>query len=167
MTTALHREAAALVLEQRWAALGTLDAGAPLVSMAAYALEPGATALLFMLSGLSRHTRNLISDPRASVAIGRPDPGTGDPQTLPRVSLQGVVEVVPPQDARFGPSRERYVRRFPEAAPRFELTDFLLFRLAPVEGRYVGGFARAGSLTGEELCRAARTLQPLPPGGLP
>lgn len=158
MTTALHREAARLVLDQRWAALGTLDDGAPMVSMAAYALEPDAAAVLFLLSGLSRHTQNLLADGRVSVAISRPDPGTGDPQTLPRITLAGRVETIPPEDPRFAAARQRYVARFPDAAPRFELADFLIFRLVPGDGRYVGGFARAFSLTGDELREAAREL---------
>lgn len=158
MSTALHREAARLVLDQRWAALGTLDDGAPMVSMAAYALEPDAAALLFLLSGLARHTQNLLADPRASVAISRPDPGTGDPQTLPRITLAGRVEAVPPENSRFAGARDRYLARFPDATPRFELADFLLLRLVPGDARYVGGFARAFSLTGDELREAAREL---------
>jgi len=34
-------------------------------------------------------------------------------------------------------------------------TDFVLFRLVPVEARYIGGFARAFILTPGDLRRAA------------
>jgi putative heme iron utilization protein len=158
MVNAVRLDIARLVLKQRWGALATLDSGAPLASMVAYAPERDLGGLLLFLSGLSVHTQNLLADPRASLAVSEPDSGTGDPQTLPRVSLQGAVTVVARESAGFGPAWGIYVERFPDAAPRLELGDFLLFRLAPAEARYVGGFARATRLSGEDLREAARAL---------
>ena len=48
-----------------------------------------------------------------------------------------------------------YLSRFPDAEMRFGLADFHLFRLVPAEIRYVGGFARAFSMTPAELAEAA------------
>ena len=50
---------------------------------------------------------------------------------------------------------ERYVDRFPDALPRFELGDFVLFRLTPVDARYVGGFARTARFAWAELADEA------------
>lgn len=158
MANAVRLEIARLVMRQRWGALATLDGGAPLASMVAYAPEADLAGLLLFLSGLSVHTQNLLDDPRASLAVGEPDSGAGDPQTLPRVSLQGVATVMARESAGFAPAWARYIDRFPDAAPRLALADFLLFRFTPAEARYVGGFARATRLTGEELCEAARAL---------
>ena len=136
---------ARLVRERRWAALCTLNGGAPAASMVAFAPEPGLAGLFLHLSGLSLHTRNLLADPRASLAIGDPDTGEGDPQLLPRVSLAGQVVLLDPESAEWDAAREIYVARFPDAAPRFELGDFRLFFFIPEEARFVGGFAKARS----------------------
>ncbi len=156
MTSAVRMEIASLVFEERWAALATLDEGAPLASMVAYACEPGLEGILLFVSGLSLHTRNMMTDPRVSLSVARPDHGDGDPQTLPRVSLRGRVELVDRESEGFPAAWSVYVRRFPEAEPRLGLGDFVLFRLRPDEARYVGGFARAVTLTGDELREAAR-----------
>lgn len=158
MVSSLHLEVARLVLSQRWAALATLNDGAPLASMVAYAPEPEMTGLLLFLSGLSLHTRNLMADARTSLVVGRPDPGTGDPQTLPRVSLQGRVREIPREAPEFGTAWGHYLARFPEAAPRLDLGDFVLLRLVVDEARYVGGFGRAATLAGDELREAGRAL---------
>ena len=50
---------------------------------------------------------------------------------------------------------EAYLDRFPAAAGRIALPDFILFRLDISSARFVGGFARAATLRAEELRRAA------------
>lgn len=148
-------EALSLILAQRWAALATVGNG-PLGSMVAYAVEPGLHGLLMFLSGLSAHTRHLLADGRASVVISVPDPGHGDPQTLPRISLAGVVEVIERSSAEFEEAWVRYAARFPAAAPRVGLGDFQLFRLRVEQARYIGGFGQAHTISGDRL-RAAAT----------
>lgn len=155
MTGEVYREAAKLVLEERWAAVATLDGGRPLATMVAYAPEPGLGALVMHLSGLAAHTRALAGDPRCSLAVSRPDGKAGDPQLLPRISIQGAVEPLEPGTAGHAMAKGLYVARFPDAEARFELADFVLFRFVPEEARYVGGFARALRLTGEQLSKAA------------
>jgi len=156
MSSSVHLEIARLVLNQRWAALATVDEGAPLASMVAYATEPGLGGLLLFLSQLSAHTRHLLASDRASIAVTQPDTGEGDPQLLPRVSLQGRVTPIARDDEGFALAGARYVRRFPDAMMRFQLPDFVLFRFVPEEGRYVGGFARATTISGADLQAAAR-----------
>jgi putative heme iron utilization protein len=141
--SAISREAAALIRTQRWAALATLDGGEPVVSMVAYAIEPGGGALSFHLSQLAQHTRNLMAHGRCSLAIGEPDPLEGDPQRLQRVTLKGLASIVRRTDDEYLAAAEAYIERFPEAQMRFELGDFVLFRFTPEDARYVGGFGRA------------------------
>ncbi len=146
-----------LLLGQRQAALGTADGGAPFVSMVLYALEarPGAAhAPLILVSALAAHTRHLRADPRASLLVMRPDTGEGDPQALPRVTLQCLAEAVPPDDPGYAAARAAYLARLPGQAHLFALPDFTLFRLAPQEARYVGGFGRAFSLDARRLAEA-------------
>ncbi|KAA0252017.1 pyridoxamine 5'-phosphate oxidase [Acidobacteria bacterium ACD] len=152
-----YAEAANLVLTERWAALGTLNEGAPLVSMTSYAVEPGLTGVLMLLSPLSLHTRNLLDDPRASLSVTRPDTGVGDPQELPRVTLSGTCVALEKGSDADRAGREVYAARFPEAGPRLGLPDMLLFRFVPEAARYVGGFGRAARMTGAQLATAARS----------
>jgi heme iron utilization protein len=149
--SALTREAAALIEAQRWAALATLDGGEPSASMVAYALDEKGRGLLLFLSQLAHHTQSLVQHPRASLVVSEPDGHDGDPQRLQRVTLTGDAEVIPSGSEAFVDAGERYVARFPDALPRFELGDFLLFRFTPAGGRYVGGFARAARFTWEQI----------------
>ena len=156
--SAIQRDVVTLIQQQRWGALATVSGDAPLASMVAYAVEPGLTGLLFFLSQLSAHTRHLLEHPQASLAVFAPDTGEGDPQTLPRVSLQGRAVPVVREDEGFALAGALYVRRFPDALPRFQLGDFHLFRFEFDEARYVGGFARASTFTSAQLQDAAGTM---------
>ena len=149
--SAISREAAALIRTHRWAALATLDAGEPLASMVAYALEPGGGLLLFHVSQLAQHTRNLLAHPRGALAITEPDALEGDPQRLQRVTLTGTASVLYPNEEEYLAAAEAYIERFPDAQMRFELGDFLLFRFIPAEARYVGGFARAARFSWADI----------------
>lgn len=140
-----------LIRGQRWAALATLNASAPFASMVAYATEPDFSGFLLHLSRLAPHTRNLLADPQASLVIGEPDTGQGDPQTLARVSIQGKVVELPRGSSDYRAGRVLYLDHLPCAEPLFGFDDFTLFRLAPHEARYVGGFARAHTLSREQL----------------
>lgn len=144
-----------LIRSQRQAALGTLADGAPFVSMVAYAAEPGLTGLLLHLSGLSPHTKQLRADPRSSLLICEPDgPAVDDVQTLARISLVGQVVLVPHEAADYQTARACYLQRLPAAEMLFDFPDFQLFRFVPHEARYVGGFARAYTLSAAQLANA-------------
>ena len=142
-----------LIRGQRYGALGTLREGAPFVSMVAYAAEPDFGGLLLHLSRLAPHTRQILADPRASLLICERDDGREDVQTLARITLVGAA--TPISRDEHAQARERYLARLPAAAPLFDFPDFWLFRLAPQEARYVGGFARAYTLTPAHLRQAA------------
>jgi putative heme iron utilization protein len=149
--SAVQREAMALVEAQRWAALAVSEADGPSASMVAYALDVDRASLVIFVSHLARHTQVLIDTGRAAVVIAAPDTGDGDPQQLPRASLRCRVDVPDRGGPVFAQAGARYVQRFPQALPRFELADFVLIRLVPEEVRYVGGFARAATFTWEQL----------------
>jgi len=154
MPTELSLLAARLLAGHRWAALATLHEGGPLASMVAYAAESDLSALFFHLSGLSVHTRDLLADGRASLCVGEADPGTGDPQTLPRLTLTGRAVPLEEGTPPFETARGIYLARFPDAEMRFSLPDFVLFVFVPEEGRVVGGFARAGRVSIAQLSEA-------------
>ena len=145
-----------LLLDHRWAALATVgEDGNPSVSFVAYVPEPDFSGLLIHVSRLAAHTRNLLARPRAALGISTADEGQGDPQLLGRITIQGAVTAIPRGTPDYLAARARYVARLPQAEDLFGFEDFVLMRLQPEEARYVGGFARALALRGEQLFQLA------------
>jgi putative heme iron utilization protein len=141
-----------LLAGQRWAALATLDDdGFPSVAYVAYVPEPAYAGFLVHISRLAAHTRHLLARPHAALGITEPDDGADDPQQRARVSLQGRAEEIQRGAPEYPAARARYLDRLPQAAQWFDFEDFVLLRLRPRVVRYVGGFARAYSLRGEDL----------------
>lgn len=162
METTDRERLARLLRGGRWAALATYGDGVPLASMVAYACEPGFSGFLLHLSRLSAHTRNLLAFPSASIAISEPDADQDrDPQTLARVSIQGDARPLQEDSRGYAEAKTLYEKRFPDSSSLFGFGDFLLFRLIPREARFVAGFARAYTVSDEELKEAARSADPL------
>lgn len=160
--TRSESHAVQLIFGHRWAALATVGNDGPSASMVAYAPAPDVASILLFLSGLSEHTRNLINEPRVALVVSDLDPGTGDPQTLARLSIKGMAEQVDRASPEFDRAWRTYVARFPEAGPRLALADFSLFRIVIGEARYVGGFAQAGTIPAARLSAAALELGEFP-----
>jgi heme iron utilization protein len=145
---------AALIRGQRQASLGTLADGLPFVSMVLYVLtqnEDGQPVLLIHVSKLSTHTKHLLAEPRASLLIAQPDTGEGDPQALPRVTMQVRAHVLAAGSAAYERAKTAYISRLPQSEFLFTFPDFVLFQLELGEARYVGGFAKAFSLNEKQL----------------
>ena len=124
--------------------------------MVAYACEADFAGFLLHLSRLSMHTRNLLASPSASIAISEPDTTkVRNPQTLARVSIQGEARPLQEGSPGYAEAKVIYEKRFPDSSPLFGFGDFLLFRLVPREARFVAGFARAYTVSAEELKKAA------------
>jgi putative heme iron utilization protein len=149
---------AALIRGQRLAALGTLRDDSPFASMVTYAAEPDFGGILLHLSRLAPHTKHLLAHPQAALLIHERDDGRDDPQTLARITLIGTAAPIAAESATYAAARACYLERLPAATPLFDFPDFGLFRFAPSEARYIGGFARIYSMTAEHLRRAAQTL---------
>jgi putative heme iron utilization protein len=143
-----------LVDSQQVASLGTLHDGAPYVSMVPFAVLPNGTGLAVHVSGLAAHTKDMLESPAVSLMIvGAREEGV-PAQALPRVTIQGRAAAIDEESADYAPAKEAYLARFPDSARMFELADFVLFRIAPVTARYVGGFAQAFTLAPDSLARA-------------
>ncbi len=145
-----------LIRARRWAALATQGPDGPEASWVAYVPESDCGGFLLHLSTLSAHTRNLLADPRAGLAIGEPERDGEDPQTLARVTVQGEIALIPRDRVDYRSAALRYQERLPDAVPRFEFGDFLLLRLTPIRIRFIGGFARAYTLDYDGLRAAAQ-----------
>jgi heme iron utilization protein len=142
-----HAIAARLLLKNSTSgALGTLtDSGSPFISLVA-CLDDGAGRPLFLLSGLAEHTRNLRRDARASLLVAAE--ATKSSMDRPRLTLVGKVEWLDGADAER--VKQQFAASLPEARVWVTLADFKPARLVPEELRYVGGFARAATLSADD-----------------
>ena len=141
-----------LLREQRWAALATTrDDGAPYVSFVAYAPEHDLGGILLHLSRLAPHTGYLLARPRAALGVNLADEGVADPQTLPRLTVEGRVVPVERDSPGYGAARACYLERLPTTELLFRYEEFVILQLEVEMMRYVGGFARAHTVSGAHL----------------
>lgn len=137
--------ARALLRSARRASLSTLDSfdGRPYGSLIGIATDRDGAPLL-LISDLARHTKNLKSDPRASVLCA--EVGAGDPLAHPRVTLFGTC--APVDKAAF---EDRWLARQPDSAMYYDFPDFNMLRLEPEGAHLVAGFGRIVDLTWNEI----------------
>ena len=126
------------------ATLATLTSdGDPWASLVAYGLLNGAPVLC--VSNLAEHGRNLAANPRASLSIVTAS-SDADPLATGRITLAG--RVTPPgadEDA----ARGAYLHAVPASRFYLEFSDFTLWVLRVERVRWVGGYGRMDSATGE------------------
>jgi heme iron utilization protein len=138
--------------------LATLTAsGDPWASFVTYGLLDGAPVLC--VSNMAEHGRNPAADPRASIAIVAPatDP---DPLASGRVTLAGVVEC--PSGDELAAARHAHLAAVPAAKYYVDYSDFALWVLRVHRVRWVGGYGRMDSATGEAYTAACPDpVQPL------
>lgn len=133
-----------LLRAARAGSLATATNGQPFNSLATPAPAPDGSVLL-LLSELSEHTRHLRQEPRCSLLVtGEPD--GPNPQTAPRLTLTGLASLEPDEALK-----RRWVARHPYAAFYAGFGDFHLWRIEPVGGLYIGGFASATRLRQADL----------------
>src|SRR5256885_2256484 len=143
------REARALIRAARTATLATVNVGGqPLATLVAVT-DDGKGRPLFLLSGLAEHTRNLRAKPEASVLISGPVQGSLD---VPRVTLQGRIVWLEGEEAEG--ARHRFTETHEESKVWVTLKDFAPARLEITQVRWVGGFARAQTLSAADLLDA-------------
>ncbi len=135
-----------LVRGARTATLATVDSadGHPYASLVEVAtLADGRPVML--LSGLARHTRNLLADTRATLLFDQRE-GYRLPLTALRAALIGRVEVIDVDEAR-----RRYIGRFPAAREYADFADFGFWCLTPDRVHTVAGFGRISELDGQQI----------------
>lgn len=137
-------QARKLLRTARMATLGTQTGGQPFTALVTPATAPDLSVLL-LLSSLSEHTRHLAAEPRcALMAVGATE-GV-NPQTAPRLTVTGLAERI--DDAAL---KARWLAVHPYATLYAGFGDFALWRLRPMGGLFVGGFARATRLRQADL----------------
>lgn len=124
--------------------------GDPWASLVAYGLLAGTPDLC--VSNLAEHGRNLAADPRASMSIVAAN-DDNDPLAGSRVTLAGVV--THPLAAELGAARQAYLDAVPAAHAYLDFSDFTLWLLKVQRVRWVGGYGRMDSATGEQYDAAS------------
>ncbi|MDG5486213.1 HugZ family pyridoxamine 5'-phosphate oxidase [Mycolicibacterium gadium] len=144
-------EARTIAASTNTGTLATLTAdGDPWASFVTYGLLGGAPVLC--VSNLAEHGRNLAGDPRASIAIVAPS-SESDPLASGRVTLAGVVEA-PTGDELTG-ARDAHLAAVAAAKYYIDYSDFTLWVLRVQRVRWVGGYGRMESTTGEDYSAAS------------
>jgi putative heme iron utilization protein len=147
---------ARLIRDTRVAALGTLHDEEPNLAMVAYSFSEDFSTFYIHVSRLGKHTADMETNPRVGLLIAETDDRRANPQTLARVSLRGLAEILPRDDPGYPQVKKNYLERFPEAEQLFSLGDFNLWKITPKGGRYVAGFGRAFNLVPEALVKVSR-----------
>ena len=155
MNRELLDSAAALLAAQRTLHLATVTPdGVPEASVAPFVLHDG--ALWVYLSALASHVANLRAGcgdgAGAGVALVRDEAHCDEPFARPRLSFTCAVSEQPRETPAWNAVLDAFEARFGETAAVVRaLPDFTLFRLAPLRGRVVAGFARAGALDRDRI----------------
>ena len=104
---------------------------------------------VFVFSGMSSHTQDILADPRCSVTIAAKEfKGAADG----RVNLMGTCTRLK-DPAEIAKVRDIYLAKHPGAF-WVDFGDFFWYRMEIEAIRFVGGFARAGSVTPEDYHQA-------------
>ena len=92
---------------------------------------------VFLLSALAEHTKNLQSDPRASLLVS--EDVSDDPLANGRVTLLGSCRLVEGDAAS---ARAAFLAVHPNSAYYADFKDFGFWRLSVESIRYIGGYGR-------------------------
>jgi len=144
-------EARTIAASTNTGTLATLTAtGDPWASLVTYGLDGGAPVLC--VSNLAEHGRNLAADQRASISVVAPATDT-DPLANARITLAGVVER--PTGAAHDAARQAHLDAVPAAKYYVDYSDFTLWVLRVDRVRWVGGYGRMDSASGQDYAAAA------------
>ena len=108
---------------------------------------------LFVFSGMSTHTQDILTNPHCSLTVAAKDfKGAADG----RVNLLGTCTLIKTKEEQ-DRAKELYLQKHPGAF-WVDFGDFNWFRMEVEHCRFVGGFARAGTVTADQY----RTAVPDP-----
>ena len=104
---------------------------------------------LFVFSGMSSHTQDILVDPKCSLTVAAKEfKGAADG----RVNLMGTCERIKDEE-EIAKAKELYLQKHPGAF-WVDFGDFFWYRMEIEAIRFVGGFARAGTVTPQEYAEA-------------
>lgn len=133
-----------LLESSREGAIATIgEDGRPFASAAGFLYEKSAARfgkIYFLLSGLARHTKNLLKHPDASLLVMEE---TDAPvHEKKRATAQGRVRRVEASE-KWEALKSNYLKVFPRAEIFFTLPDFRFYEMEISEIHWIGGFGQA------------------------
>ncbi|MGH1428543.1 MAG: HugZ family protein [Arenicella sp.] len=149
MKKEIEQKVSSLIENQQSLLLSTIDNqhnSQTYSSYAPYFCDVKEGAFYVLLSGLAEHTQNLIDQPRASMLIIEDE--SKSEQIFARVRVQYEIRAEMVLDVEI--QRQVFHKmkeRFGEVVDVLQsLSDFNVFRLSPIKGRYIEGFGKAISI---------------------
>ncbi len=138
-----------LMSKAKFAALAVIhpDTNTPFVSRISFGLTADGLPLS-LISGLAVHSKALRQNPACSLLIGEP-PAKGDALAFPRLTLQAVANILPPEQSR--DFRASYLATHPKAKLYIDLPDFRFVRFDVETAFLNAGFGKAYSLAANDL----------------
>lgn len=142
--TRLAQEVRELLSRFRTLTLATVSAdGVPEASYAPF-IRTEDDSFYVYVSGLARHTRNLLATGAASVLFMEEEREASQPFARRRLTFDCRAEAVARDTPQWNEIMDRFAHEFGEVIALIRgLTDFQLFRLTPETATYVRGFAQA------------------------
>ncbi len=141
----------------------TSSSGEPEVSYAPYVVDARNNFYVFV-SGLSRHTRNLLETGRASVLFIEPEDQARNLFARRRLTFRCQVQIIPRDSAQWDERAEQFKNTFGAFIDTLRgLSDFRLICLVPVSGTFIVGFGQAYQLSGVGLRDILRVDPSRPP----
>ena len=113
--------------------------------------------VIFYVSDIAQHARNLIEDPRLSITFFN-QTETGDQNSQGRLTLSGNAAPLSIEQAE--EHAERFWRLFPDAKGYSQAHDFRFWQLNVEAARWIGGFGKIYWLDAERWIQAAPTWKP-------
>ena len=124
----------------------------PYASYAPFAMTSDQNGFYVLLSTIAVHAKNLISNPKASVLIIEDEDSADELFARIRTNYKVEAEHIEHGTEAFEQGVKTLESRHGERSRNLsELSDFHLFKLTPLGGRYVRGFGRAYMLAGNSL----------------
>ena len=128
-----------LIASVRTGVLATASDGKPFASLTSFAFNRKQGTLVFFLSGIARHTKNIVKFPFVSLLIESEREKIGHSLDRPRVTVSGkIARVDETKDSKR--CEVLFIEQNPESKMLIQLRDFNFFVLTPEEVYYVKGF---------------------------
>lgn len=140
-----------IITNSKIASLGTCTEDQPYVSMVSFSSNMDFSEFYILISGLAKHTKNILLNNKVSFMISQPETASNNPQTLARISLMGKANLIERNSEDYDSAQKNYLMKNPSAEMYFGLGDFQLYKLEVEKARFVAGFAKTFNLSKESL----------------
>jgi putative heme iron utilization protein len=133
------------------------DSGQPQASYTPFVLSRDRTFYIFV-SGLSSHTQNLKSNPKAGILLIEDEAQSPQIFARKRLMYDCTVKLIDRHDPSWANRVDLFKARFGNLIDMLrQLPDFEVFELMPAGGRFVLGFGAAYEVDSNDLSRLVPT----------